>query len=313
MAPQSEDIGTQEHAEVGTISDAPDALLDFQSFDEEQRELVAKFQVTGEPISKSRARFTKRGSKMMAYTPQKTLDGEHGMASAFLAVADKSDDDEATYAVHAHFYNGTRQRRDVDNMVKLILDGLNNVAWPDDNQVVEIAARKSFVKKAEARTEVEVYRVGVMARPSKPCIYCGTHFRTYESWEKNPNAKRWCSPECSYNHRFERKARTCEQCQKPFQAKREESTRFCSRECNYESKRATVDCSNCGKSFTKQRCWVRENNYCSEACQVVKRNARRSTRFPGTCLVCGAGTTRKEYKRCNPCKLKGSQPSGKPK
>ena len=38
----------------------------------EEYELVAEWSVPGEPVSKARARFTKHGSKTVAYTPEMT-------------------------------------------------------------------------------------------------------------------------------------------------------------------------------------------------------------------------------------------------
>ena len=233
--------------------------------------LIANFVVEGEPVSKSRARFTKRGSKMYAYTPQKTLDGESAVKAAYLKATNKiGTDNEAAFAVRATFHNGTRQRRDVDNMVKLILDGLNGVAWPDDNQVTEIAARKSYGKKADARTEVSVYLIGDMEVPKKACLHCGTKFRTYESWDALPNSKKYCKPECFYIHSTERRERVCEECSTVFLAWGEaKQTRFCSIACNSANKRVTVDCAFCQKTFTKQRTHSRAINYCSGEQQAV--------------------------------------------
>jgi len=38
---------------------------------------------------------------------------------------------------------------DIDNLVKSVLDALNDVLWADDRQVVEIRARKLWAKKGE--------------------------------------------------------------------------------------------------------------------------------------------------------------------
>lgn len=276
--------------------------------------LIARFTIRGEPISKSRARFTKRGSKTFAYTPQKTLDGEHAIRDAYLSEAAKGIDPEAAFCVRAHFFNGTRQRRDVDNMLKLVLDGLNKIAWPDDSQVVEVAGRKSYVLKDDARTEIEVYRVGGLEPPTQPCIYCGTPFRTYESWKSNPNGKKYCSRECVYQHRMDKKRRTCRHCGKEFCRWGEsKETIYCSMECLSADKRATVSCSQCGTEFTKQRCHVRATNYCSTDCRIESAKSRRSRRYPGICRICGSGTTRKEYTRCNPCKVKDEGVAGRAK
>lgn len=282
----------------------------------ETQELIAEFTVAGEPISKARARFTKRGSKTVAYTPQKTLDGEASVKAAFLSVTHKiGTDANDAYAVRAHFYNGTRQRRDVDNMVKLILDGLNKVAWVDDNQVLEIAARKSFVTKAEARTVVQVFRIGEMEFPSKPCLRCGTEFRTYESWDNDPNGKKYCSRECFYETVKDVNRRNCKHCGNEFQSRTgSKATMYCSRECSSEGRRTVTTCAICKADFSIQDCHVGDRNYCSDECireqDRLTHKERRSKYFPGTCSICGSGTTRKEYERCNPCKLKGAK--GKP-
>lgn len=117
--------------------------------------LVARFTVPGEPFSKARARVV-HGH---AFTPERTRVAEAGIAWAFRAVAGSyTPTVDTDYAVHVEFYAATRQRRDIDNMLKLVLDGLNGLAWPDDSQVTRVSARKSYVaSRDEARTEVAVF------------------------------------------------------------------------------------------------------------------------------------------------------------
>jgi len=46
---------------------------------------------------------------------------------------------------------------DVDNVAKSVLDGLNGVAYEDDDQVVELLVKKHKVKRKEdERVEIEV-------------------------------------------------------------------------------------------------------------------------------------------------------------
>lgn len=250
--------------------------------DTDSPKLVATFTVDGEPVSKSRARFTKRGSKTFAYTPEKTKAGEERVAWTYRSVAKGAPTDpEIAYRVEAHFFNGTRQRRDVDNMVKLILDGLNKVAWVDDNQVTQIEARKSYVTKAEARTEVRVYEVGRLEPPKQPCIRCGAEFRTYESWASNPAGKKYCSTECCNAHRVERRERTCQRCGKKYHHRGPEApSRFCSRECHYESGRADFVCATCDTPFRDQKNLSRRKNvFCSDGC-VESFHAERNRVCP---------------------------------
>ena len=50
-----------------------------------------------------------------------------------------------------------RRRMDVDNVAKSVLDGLNGVAYEDDDQVIELLVRKHKVtRKEEERVEIEI-------------------------------------------------------------------------------------------------------------------------------------------------------------
>jgi len=47
-------------------------------------------------------------------------------------------------------------RPDIDNLVKLVLDALNKIAWDDDAQVVDIAARKLYEDIADGCTRITI-------------------------------------------------------------------------------------------------------------------------------------------------------------
>ncbi len=54
-----------------------------------------------------------------------------------------------------------RRRMDVDNVAKSVLDGLNGIAYEDDDQVVELLVRKHRVKAAaDERVEIEIREAG---------------------------------------------------------------------------------------------------------------------------------------------------------
>lgn len=271
-------------------------------------EIVATFATQGEPVSKARARFTGYGSKVRAYTPEKTLTAEAAVAAAFRKVGGTFEPDkEVTFGVDITFHSGTRQRRDIDNMIKLILDGLNGVAWVDDTQVMDVVARKRFVDRADARTEVTVYRVGRMSRLTQPCVRCGAAFVTYRSLR---GRQKYCTRDCAYADRVERLSRTCKTCGETFQSRQNgATTAYCSPACTKARGRTIIPCKICETPFEQYLSWVDARPYCSQDCALVgarlRAKARRSKSFPGTCLICGMGTTRKEYRRCNPCKLAG--------
>lgn len=196
--------------------------------------VVARFTVDGEPISKARARFTSYGSRVRSYTPERTQEGEALVRAAFLRSAPRHRvDARSTFGVTCLFFTGTRQRRDVDNMVKLICDGLNGIAWTDDDQVVEISARKQMELPEHARTEVLVYLVGHSpALAKRQCAHCGDAFDVYPS-----TRKRFCTPQCAVAARRTRPREVpCPVCGTVFTpAKR---VKHCSKSCGAKAARA---------------------------------------------------------------------------
>ena len=58
-------------------------------------------------------------------------------------------------------YNGSEsvtKKPDIDNIIKIILDGLNGVAYSDDKQVIEVAGFKKYIiDGTDERVEVELY------------------------------------------------------------------------------------------------------------------------------------------------------------
>lgn len=276
-----------------------------------------EFTVHVDPPSKSRARFTQRHGKMVAYTPEATKTGEALVASAFRQAArNHSPLLRKFYGIEVTFYCGTRQRRDIDNMCKLLLDGLNEVAYPDDSCVTELTARKFYVSKAEARMEVRFYEVGDDMINVVQCAAegCDNDFRVYLSTRSG--GQRYCSAQCREATVAVRRNVICLECGETFTTSHHTrgDKKFCSRECKSAHGRAEVKCSACGVSFSKPQSWVRENNYCSEDCRrtgaAQRAKDRRTTQFRGRCEVCGVGTTRKEYKRCRAHQERSPQKPG---
>ncbi|MBA9005991.1 RusA family crossover junction endodeoxyribonuclease [Thermomonospora cellulosilytica] len=137
--------------------------------------LIARFVVDGEPLSKERARVIHRDGKARSYTPDRTTQAEGRVGWAFRqAAGPHRPDPDSAYSVLVTFHPGTRQRRDIDNMLKLVLDALSGIAWADDDQVVHVAADKAAPSPGQARTEVTVYQVGPYQRPTRggTCEVC---------------------------------------------------------------------------------------------------------------------------------------------
>ena len=124
------------------------------------------FEVKGEIVGKGRPRFTTQGGFAKAYTPKRTKDYEELVLDSFrLTGAEKS-----LKAIRLKLYvykkiakstskKLTKQlvdqeylcttKPDIDNIVKVVLDALNGVAYGDDIQVCEMAVIKKFTDKEE--------------------------------------------------------------------------------------------------------------------------------------------------------------------
>jgi len=272
--------------------------------------IVATFTVDGQPVSKARARFTNYGSKSRAYTPEATKQGEKRMAAAFRAASpDWTPDGENVYGVFGIFFASTFQRRDIDNMMKLVLDSLNKVAWNDDVQVTEISAKKQVCPPGHERTEVLIYDMGPRPRNYFECVVCGNYAATYASWKGD---KKFCSLSCRMAHSEQLRERTCPTCEKQFSAERTNRQKYCSKECGYEARRDDVDCLQCGVTFSIQTVHARSKNFCSSGHRTEWLRAHPVKIAKGKCQSCGAGVSRAEYTRCAACLSVGQEVVGKP-
>jgi crossover junction endodeoxyribonuclease RusA len=114
-------------------------------------------EVPGEPVSKARHRF---GWKGIVYTPTKTRQGEQKLKLLFkVKYRTWKPSSSLLFGVRLVFECETYRRRDIDNMIKLVLDAGNDLIWADDTQVLEVAAR-IVRKSSQPRTLFSAYAVG---------------------------------------------------------------------------------------------------------------------------------------------------------
>lgn len=111
---------------------------------------VLRFTVPGTPQPKQRPRRSATG---VWYTPRPTQQYEQRVAGYALAAGARWR--PGTYAVTVGLYFPDRRRRDVDNCVKALLDGLNGVVWADDAEVTQLRITK-HLDPHNPRTEVVV-------------------------------------------------------------------------------------------------------------------------------------------------------------
>lgn len=129
------------------------------------------FEVLGEPQGKGRPRFARRGGYVSTYTPPKTKAYEKMIRDAFIDVASKnlvkrymftsfvSVDIEAYFDVPKSVSKVKRdllragefcsKKPDGDNIIKVVLDALNEVAYADDKNVIDIHVAKYYAAELD--------------------------------------------------------------------------------------------------------------------------------------------------------------------
>ena len=112
---------------------------------------MIEFTLQGEPKSKGRPRFSKHGH---AYTPKATREAEIAVQLAWeLSGGQKLN---GPLVLECWFYVGTKRKKDLDNMTKLVQDALNRRAYEDDDQIVQLVAWKIYTTPEKARTVVKI-------------------------------------------------------------------------------------------------------------------------------------------------------------
>jgi len=115
--------------------------------------VIHKITIPGRPVPKGRPRLGVRGRTAYVYTPPETK--EYERLVGWVAKSEGCRPVEGPVSVALSVY--VKGRLDADNIAKSILDGLNGVAYEDDDQVIELLVRKHKVKrKEEERVEIEI-------------------------------------------------------------------------------------------------------------------------------------------------------------
>lgn len=124
-----------------------------------------EFVVEGEPQGKARPRFSRRSGTV--YTPAKTAKYEKEIRDSFLAAGGKliPEGSYVLVTIDAYFeipksytkrkrltcernINRPDKKPDIDNVLKVVLDALNKVAYEDDKQVIGVICRKWYSRSS---------------------------------------------------------------------------------------------------------------------------------------------------------------------
>ena len=133
------------------------------------------FSIPGEPVGKGRPRFVRKTGR--TYTPEKTASYENLVKLAYGAAAGGwkySDNAELGIRIDAYFAIPTSKSKrvqrgmelgvikatkkpDADNILKVIADALNHMAYHDDSQIVYAEVSKKY--SSTPRTDVHIWEL----------------------------------------------------------------------------------------------------------------------------------------------------------
>lgn len=125
--------------------------------------------VHGRPRGKARPRFANGHT----YTPRETVEYEQAIATSYIEHGGRMHEGACTVKVTAYYgipksWSKAKKmevisrglspqtKPDIDNIVKVVMDGLNGVAYLDDKQVVRVVAEKRYSQTTEG-LDIEVH------------------------------------------------------------------------------------------------------------------------------------------------------------
>jgi len=131
------------------------------------------FTIYGEPVPKGRPRFSTRGKFPVAYTPEKTKNYESDVGMMAKAAMGSSNPLEGaleafiyvTFPVPASYSKKRTEaclsdsekhtkKPDLDNICKILFDGMNGIVFKDDSQITSIHATKVYGEVAKVEVIV---------------------------------------------------------------------------------------------------------------------------------------------------------------
>lgn len=129
---------------------------------------MAEFTVPGEPMGKQRPKFSRKGSCVHTYTPEKTVSYENlvkleyqrqcGNVSfpkgtelemhieAYFSIPKSASKKKAAQMLDGQIR--PTKKPDADNIIKIIADSLNGIAYYDDSQIVSCKCDKYYGSQA---------------------------------------------------------------------------------------------------------------------------------------------------------------------
>lgn len=111
-----------------------------------------EFTIPGPPIPKGRPRHTKNGGA--TYTPARTKQAEAVTAAEFRRqIVGYGPPRPGVFRISCAFHV-RRDDSDIDNLLKMVMDGLQGVAYLNDKQVKAVGGLAIYIDREHPRTVV---------------------------------------------------------------------------------------------------------------------------------------------------------------
>lgn len=248
--------------------------------------------VDGDPISKARARFTRHGRP---YTPSKTIAGEKHIAAGLSGIKAF----RSNVAVACLFYRASRQRIDVDNLLKAVLDaGTRAAIWNDDSQVTAIVGIAEYDRERPRTIICLGEHTSTLTRGDAAMVKCQACDKLFFPGGQRREKAKWCSRECQT---YLKEPVPCPRCQKLFK-RASGNHKYCSVECRGLAQTAKsisdrllkTHCEK-GHLLDDDNSYVKENGYkrcrlCQAelAAEYRARKEANSNKTPGVDIIIAA-------------------------
>lgn len=140
---------------------------------------MIQFEVLGEPQGKQRPRFKNLNSKVITYTPSKTAQYENLVKASYRQVSDNKFQKGTPLELTILAFFGVpksasrvkhrqmvykeilpTKKPDSDNIIKIICDALNGLAYEDDSQVCRVLFDKSYAETPKVKIEIREIKKG---------------------------------------------------------------------------------------------------------------------------------------------------------
>ena len=226
--------------------------------------ILLEGRLEGNPKASEATAFNTKTGR--AYTPKGTRAAKQAVAWTIKGMSSQwpiNHSDIKEYGVQVVFYRSNYQKIDVDNMLKILFDGITRSGfWKDDSRVTEVLGRVIKGHK-DPHTDFVIYTCDTAGRLNEcdnveytknpPCLHCG--HPVSDSFRSS--RRKFCSKECAYRHKAVKLV--CPECNGEFYVakSRAPKRKFCSLECSrkhwskHGSKKAgsARTCEICGLSL----------------------------------------------------------------